>query len=132
MFGPLRCTAVVLGLAVAAGCTHRAGTAGSASSPAATSPQTARAEEHDVDAFLKRLDRGSVVQSYRIDDERLIIVVDAGVWSGLGPGGQDALKRSLGEAWGTSYLRIKGPTNQRILLSVEDTGGNDLGSYFAR
>jgi hypothetical protein len=132
MFGPARvrfpALALTLGLALAAGCGHAHGSASSTTTPSA---QTAGDEARDVDALLKRLDRSHVVESYRIQDERLVVVVNADGWSRLGAGPQDALKRSLWEAWAASYVRRNGPATGRVFLSVEDAAGNDLGSYFA-
>jgi hypothetical protein len=112
-------------LSAGAGCVRHAAT--SSTDPA----HAEHAEIHDVDGFLKRVDRDGIVQSYHIDDERLIVTVDAADWKRIGTARQDALKRALWEAWAASYLRDSGPTTGRIFLSVEDGAANDLGSYFA-
>jgi hypothetical protein len=99
---------------------------------APTHAQIVREEESDVDAAVKHIPSATkLVDSYRFEDERLSVFVDAGTWRSLGPGGQEAFKKALWSAWATSYARRNGPSGARIFLSVYDMQNNDLGSYFA-
>jgi hypothetical protein len=118
--------ALALTILLAGGCAH-----GSQRS-AADKARIGHSETHDVDEFLRRIDRDGVVRSYHIEDERLVVTVDADGWQRMDPARQDALKRSLWDAWAASYRRYNGNTGARIFLSVEDGAANDLGSYFAR
>ena len=121
----MRCVVLALcAVALAGGCARRA--------ERTPQPQAVRAESRDVDRALRDLRDNGVVDSYRIEDERLEVTVDPDAWKRLGTERQDAFKASLWSAWAASYRRIQGPGDGQIFLVVRDTQGTELGSYFRR
>jgi hypothetical protein len=99
--------------------------------PSQSEARIVRAESADVDAAVKRVPNGKdLVQSYRIEDERLNVTVDADAWKQVGEARQDALKKAMWKEWSESYHRHRGQTGERIFVSIYDLQGNDLGSYF--
>jgi hypothetical protein len=119
---------------LAARCALLAALAAAACTPAhqdaaRTSPQTARAEMRDVDAALRRVPHGNLVDSYHIDGDDLAVYVDGAAWRQLGAAQQDAFKRPLWQAWSASVHRLGTPPD-RIFVTIYDMGGVDLGSAF--
>jgi hypothetical protein len=83
----------------------------------------------DVDAALRRVPHGKLVDSYHIDGDDLDVYVDGAAWRRLGDAQQTAFKRPLWQAWSASVHRHGTPPD-RIFVNVFDLGGADLGSAF--